>query len=231
MNVSWITSFWVYALALPIAVFFYFQVSEIRVEKQSQTAKEKMNPAVYALVLFAILLVMNSIAIFVRFSSIATELMGESFNASNYLALMPLLGIAAGFAFGFVNKLCGKFTLYLGIVCFITSNLLIAMSGSSFWLLVAGLFLSSIPDSWCFPYIFSNLDTLTTKNTVTLAISLIFIGCNIGNFIAPLAMSAMQFMTGSNALTAPFYIFAGILVAVLIVLVVVNRKAAGAAAD
>ena len=44
-------------------------------------------------------------------------------------------------------------------------------------------------------------------------------------------MSAMQFMTGSNALTAPFYIFAGILVAVLIVLVVVNRKAAGAAAD
>lgn len=136
MNVSWITSFWVYALALPIAVFFYFQVPEIRVEAQSQTAKEKMNPAVYALVLFAILLVMNSIAIFVRFSSIATELMDESFNASNYLALMPLLGIAAGFAFGFVNKLCGKFTLYLGIVCFIASNLLIAMSGSSFWLLV-----------------------------------------------------------------------------------------------
>ena len=55
MNVSWITSFWVYALALPIAVFFYFQVPEIRVEAQSQTAKEKMNPAVYALVLFAIL--------------------------------------------------------------------------------------------------------------------------------------------------------------------------------
>ncbi|WP_148130827.1 hypothetical protein [Alloscardovia sp. HMSC034E08] len=104
-------------------------------------------------------------------------------------------------------------------------------SGSSFWLLVAGLFLSSILGSWCFPYIFSNLDTLTTKNTVTLATSLIFIGCNIGNFIAPIAMSAMQFMTGSNALTAPFYIFAGILVAVLIVLVVVNRKAAGAAAE
>lgn len=132
MNVSCTTSFWVYALALPITVFFYFQVPEIRVEAQSQTAKEKMNPAVYALVLFAILLVMNSIAISVRFSSIATELMGESFNASNYLALMPLLGIAAGFAFGFVNKLCGKFTLYLGIACFIASNLLIAMSGSSF---------------------------------------------------------------------------------------------------
>ncbi|MDK6445248.1 hypothetical protein QP104_04845 [Alloscardovia omnicolens] len=66
---------------------------------------------------------------------------------------------------------------------------------------------------------------MTTKNTVTLATSLIFIGCNIGNFIAPLAMSAIQLMTGSSALTAPFYIFAGVLVAVLIVLVAVNRKA------
>lgn len=93
--------------------------------------------------------------------------------------------------------------------------------------MVAGLFLSSIPGSWCFLYIFSNLDTLTTKNTVTLATSLIF----IGNFIAPLAMSAVQLMTGSSALTALFYIFAGILVAVLIALVAVNRKAgAGVAA-
>lgn len=227
VNINWTASFLVYAIAFPVALLFALKVPEIRDENSDipeNHVKEKMNPMVFALVLFAILLVMNSIAISVRFASIATEIKGVNFNASNYLALMPILGILAGFMFGPINKWIGKGTLYLGIIFFIISNLLIAVSNGNMTFLLTGLFLSSITGSWCFPFIFSNLDKVTTKNTINFATSLIFIGCNIGNFIAPIAMQLAQFLTRSTNLTAPFFVFAGIFMVVLFVTFFATKK-------
>ena len=227
VNINWTASFLVYAIAFPVALLFALKVPEIRDENSDipeNHVKEKMNPMVFALVLFAILLVMNSIAISVRFASIATEIKGVNFNASNYLALMPILGILAGFMFGPINKWIGKGTLYLGIIFFIISNLLIAVSNSNMTFLLTGLFLSSITGSWCFPFIFSNLDKVTTKNTINFATSLIFIGCNIGNFIAPIAMQLAQFLTRSTNLTAPFFVFAGIFIVILFVTFFATNK-------
>ncbi|HAQ7528560.1 TPA: MFS transporter, partial [Enterococcus faecium] len=227
VNINWTASFLVYAIAFPVALLFALKVPEIRDENSDipeNHVKEKMNPMVFALVLFAILLVMNSIAISVRFASIATEIKGGNFNASNYLALMPILGILAGFMFGPINKWIGKGTLYLGIIFFIISNLLIAVSNGNMTFLLTGLFLSSITGSWCFPFIFSNLDKVTTKNTINFATSLIFIGCNIGNFIAPIAMQLAQFLTRSTNLTAPFFVFAGIFIVILFVTFFATNK-------
>lgn len=227
VNINWTASFLVYAIAFPVALLFALKVPEIRDENSDipeNHVKEKMNPMVFALVLFAILLVMNSIAISVRFASIATEIKGVNFNASNYLSLMPILGILAGFMFGPINKWIGKGTLYLGIIFFIISNLLIAVSNGNMTFLLTGLFLSSITGSWCFPFIFSNLDKVTTKNTINFATSLIFIGCNIGNFIAPIAMQLAQFLTRSTNLTAPFFVFAGIFIVILFVTFFATNK-------
>lgn len=227
VNINWTASFLVYAIAFPVALLFALKVPEIRDENSDipeNHVKEKMNPMVFALVLFAILLVMNSIAISVRFASIVTEIKGVNFNASNYLALMPILGILAGFMFGPINKWIGKGTLYLGIIFFIISNLLIATSNGNMAFLLTGLFLSSITGSWCFPFIFSNLDKVTTKDTINFATSLIFIGCNIGNFIAPISMQLAQFLTRSTSLTAPFFVFAGIFMVVLFVTFFATKK-------
>ncbi|HFD3568166.1 TPA: MFS transporter [Enterococcus faecium] len=227
VNINWTASFLVYAIAFPVALLFALKVPEIRDENSDipeNHVKEKMNPMVFALVLFAILLVMNSIAISVRFASIATEIKGVNFNASNYLALMPILGILAGFMFGPINKWIGKGTLYLGIIFFIISNLLIATSNGNMAFLLTGLFLSSITGSWCFPFIFSNLDKVTTKDTINFATSLIFIGCNIGNFIAPISMQLAQLLTRSTNLTAPFFVFAGIFMVVLFVTFFATKK-------
>ena len=227
VNINWTASFLVYAISFPVALLFALKVPEIRDENSDipeNHVKEKMNPMVFALVLFAILLVMNSIAISVRFASIATEIKGVNFNASNYLALMPILGILAGFMFGPINKWIGKGTLYLGIIFFIISNLLIATSNGNMAFLLTGLFLSSITGSWCFPFIFSNLDKVTTKDTINFATSLIFIGCNIGNFIAPISMQLAQLLTRSTNLTAPFFVFAGIFMVVLFVTFFATKK-------
>ena len=227
VNINWTASFLVYAIAFPVALLFALKVPEIRDENSDipeNHIKEKMNPMVFALVLFAILLVMNSIAISVRFASIVTEIKGVNFNASNYLALMPILGILAGFMFGPINKWIGKGTLYLGIIFFIISNLLIATSNGNMAFLLTGLFLSSITGSWCFPFIFSNLEKVTTKDTINFATSLIFIGCNIGNFIAPISMQLAQLLTRSTNLTAPFFVFAGIFMVVLFVTFFATKK-------
>ncbi|MCH4170030.1 MAG: MFS transporter [Lactobacillus sp.] len=224
LNISWTFSFAVYALAFPIALLFYAKVPEAQnTPKTAPKVKAKLQPAVYALVLFAIIMVMISNAISVRFASIAAQIGGNQLNPSNYLALMPVLGIIAGLTFGGVYKHLKQTTMHIAMTCFIIANVLIAISGHSLPVLLAGLFLSSIPCAWCFPVIFNQLDRLTTKNTVNLATGLIFVGCNIGNFLAPIAMQVTQTLMGSTSLTGPFYVFAGILAILLLLSIAVSR--------
>lgn len=222
LNIGWHYSFAVYLFAFPLMLIFTFAIPEIdnKVEENTNTKKEKMNLMVYVMVLFAILLVCNGISISVRFPSIATEILGDSFNASNYLAIMPIIGILAGFAFGKVYKMFGTATLYVGLLALALSNILIGFSNGNFTVLLIGVLFSGIPSTWCFPFIFVTLGKVTTKETQALANSLIFVGCNIGGFLVPFVMEAMQVLSGSNKLTAPFIIYAGILVIIVIGMVI-----------
>jgi hypothetical protein len=60
------------------------------------------------------------------------------------------------------------------------------------------------------------LGDITGPRTSTLATSLIFVGCNIGNFAAPLFMSAVQAVTGSDSLTIPFPVLSAIFVIIFL---------------
>ena len=179
-----------------------------------------MNPMVYLMFMFAILLVCNGISISVRFPSIATEILGENFNSSNYLAIMPIIGILAGFAFGKVYKIFGTVTLYIGLLALALSNILIGFSNGNFTILLIGVLFSGIPSTWCFPFIFITLGKVTTKGTQALANSLIFVGCNIGGFLVPFVMEAMQVLSGSESLTAPFPIYGGVLILIFIGMII-----------
>lgn len=225
LNIGWHYSFAVYLFAFPLMILFSFVVPDVDdTDEEKVTKKEKMNPFVYLMVLFAILLVCNGISISVRFPSIATEILGNKFNASNYLALMPIIGIIAGFAFGKVYKLFGTATLYIGLLALAISNILIGFSNGNFTILLIGVLFSGIPSTWCFPFIFTTLGKITTKSTQALANSLIFVGCNIGGFLVPFVMEGMQILSGSDALTAPFPIYAGILVAIFLVMIVCKSR-------
>ncbi|WP_416174360.1 MAG: MFS transporter [Bifidobacterium crudilactis] len=222
LTLGWHWSFAIYFLAFPLMVFFWITVPETSTRPQddptkgAEQAKERMNPFVYVLVGFAIILVLNSLAMSVRFPSIAASIRGDNFNSSYLLSLMPILGIVAGFVFGMMNKLMGKKLLYLGIAIFALSDLLMGLAANNFPLALAGLILSGIPGSWCFPYIFNTLGDITGPRTSTLATSLIFVGCNIGNFAAPLFMSAVQAVTGSDSLTIPFPVLSAIFVIIFL---------------
>ena len=221
LNIGWHYSFAVYIFAFPLIALFTFFVPDIdnAVEEKSSN-KEKMNPMVYLMFMFAILLVCNGISISVRFPSIATEILGENFNSSNYLAIMPIIGILAGFAFGKVYKIFGTITLYIGLLALALSNILIGFSNGNFIILLMGVLFSGIPSTWCFPFIFITLGKITTKGTQALANSLIFVGCNIGGFLVPFVMEAMQLLSRSDSLAAPFPIYAGILILIFIGMII-----------
>lgn len=224
LNIGWYYSFAVYLLAFPLIAVFTFAVPDIDNEVEEKSSnKEKMNPMVYLMVMFAILLVCNGISISVRFPSIATEIIGDNFNASNYLAIMPIIGILAGFAFGKLYEIFGTATLYIGILALALSNILIGFSNGNFIILLICVLFSGIPSTWCFPFIFITLGKITTKGTQALANSLIFVGCNIGGFLVPFAMEAMQVLSGSELLTAPFQIYGGILILIFIGMIASKR--------
>lgn len=229
LTLGWKFSFAIYLLAFPILIFFIMFVPDIK-ESSKHTQiekgkKEKLPALVYFFVLFAIVLVMNSYAITVRFPSMAAEINGLGYNSSIFLAIMPILGIIAGFVFGFVNKVFGRKTVLVGIILNILVNLLIGFSNGNFTILLIGLFLSGVPNAFCFPYIYNSLGTITkSEKSLNLATSLILIGCNIGGFISPMAMQFIQYISGSNKLAAPFPIFTILLFALMIGIIVADRK-------
>lgn len=234
LTFGWNWSFVIYFAAFPVALFFWFAVPDVKFafdedskaegaeqDKQGFFALMKAtNPLVYVLAIFAVLLVLNSIAIQVRFPSIEASLQGEGFNSGVLLSMMPIVGILAGVVFGKLYQWTGKGALYLGLLAYVLANFLIGFSGGNFLMVVIGMLVSGIPCAWCFPYIFNGMGDITSPSTIAFATSMIFIGTNTGTFIAPLTMKLIQSMLNTDSLVAPFPVFGAIFAIIAVVLFV-----------
>jgi MFS family permease len=234
LTFGWNWSFVIYFAAFPVALFFWFAVPDVKFafdedSKAERAEQDKQgffalikatNPLVYVLAIFAVLLVLNSIAIQVRFPSIEAGLQGERFNSGLLLSMMPLVGILAGVVFGKLYQWTGKGALYLGLLAYVLANFLIGFSGGNFLMVVIGMLVSGIPCAWCFPYIFNGMGDITSPSTIAFATSMIFIGTNTGTFIAPLAMKLIQSVLNTDSLVAPFPVFGAIFAIIAVVLFV-----------
>lgn len=217
LAISWRASFGVYLLAFPILLLFTLYVPEIQSEKKMQTReKGELKPAVYLLALFALFLVMTFVAIGVRFPTMVTNIKGANYNASGFLAIMPIIGIVTGSLFGLANRFLGEKCLYLGLGLLALATFLIALSENNFTLLLIGYFISGIPGSLIFPFIYNSLNLYASPVKMTMATSIILIGCNLGNFIAPFGLSILQTVSGSDDLFVPFKLLSGLLLLILV---------------
>lgn len=216
LSFGWRFSFSVYLIAFPILLLFTLFVPEIKETKKTSTSKKgELKLSVYLLALFALFLVMTFVAIGVRFPTMVTNIKGATYNASTFLAVMPIIGIVTGSLFGFFNRLLGEKCLYLGLVLLALATFLIAISETNFALLLIGYFISGIPGSLIFPFIYNSLNLYATPARMTAATSIILIGCNLGNFIAPFGLSTLQFLSGSSDLFAPFKLLSILIVIIL----------------
>lgn len=227
LTFGWRYSFAVYLLAFPLILILNLFVPEtkgqtVAAEKvKPRAAKEKIDPSIYGIFLFGILMMMSNSAILVRFPSMAVLIEGKAVNASIYLALMPLFGIIAGLLFGTVNRIFRNKTIYLYLTLLLVVNLLVSLAADHFVLLVLALFLSGVPIAWMVPHIFNYLGNLSKTGTqLNVSTSLMVVGFNLGGLLAPSGMQFLQFVTGSKSLYAPFPFFAilyGLLLAILVI--------------
>ncbi|MGX7023473.1 MFS transporter [Vagococcus hydrophili] len=224
LSVGWQFSYLIYLFAIPVGILFYLFVPDVKKEKVASDKKVKIKILPVLAFFFASIMVMNSIAIAVRFPALAIDLKGAGYNPSNYLALMPVLGIIAGFLFQKIASLLKYRILYLAVIVNLVANLLIASSKQSFSLLVVGLLISSIPVAWVLPYIFNHIEKIASGMPTRFLTSFIFLGCNFGVLTAPLVMNGMAFLGGTSNLYFPFYIFTFIFALLLIFLILLRKK-------
>ena len=224
---GWNFTFWVYSVGFVLALFFYLKVPELQIsnnQKDENPRKEKMNPFVYVLALFSVMIVISGAAIGIRFAAMATQIMGTGYDASPILATKPLIVIVAGFFFGMLNKWLGKKVFYIGLLCFIVSLFLIGASDGNFTILVIGFLLSALPPAWVFPFIMNKVSQITSGKNQTLAMSIILAGANIGAFVMPFVVQLIERMTGSDALETPYPFMGALLSLIFIGIVFVDFR-------
>lgn len=215
---GWEYAYAIYFFALIIGAFFYFNVPQVEKVTHESSVKTRLTPLIIGTIVVAAMNVMVSIAIAVRYPTLAIDLKGAGYNTSQYLAIMPILGIAAGFCFEWLQRTLSHRILYLAVIVNVMSCLLIGLSSHSFVLLVVGLLISSIPVAWVLPYIFNHIDTVSVNSNPYMVTSFIFVGCNIGVFLSPVILRGLELVTGVDSLRLPFVILSGIFALMLVAL-------------
>ncbi|MDK1716255.1 MFS transporter [Dellaglioa algida] len=223
LSISWKLSFGIYAIAFVVLIVFTLFVPEITDKtpnKMNHKDKEKINMTVFLLALFALFLVMTFVAIGVRFPAMVTSMRGENYNASNLLAVMPIIGIITGFFFGRIYQVIGEKCLHLGLILLAVATLLIGISAGNFPVLLTSYFISGIPGSLIFPFIYNSLNKYAPASKMNVATSIILIGCNLGSFLAPFGLNLLQKVGGSESIFIPFIALFTIILGILMIFVI-----------
>lgn len=228
LNIGWQFTFAIYLLAIPLIFVVILFVPEVKTEgdteqhlkgEMKEEVKGKLPFEVVFICLFAVLLIMNSTAILVRFPSLAVATEGGGENSSYFLAMMPLFGMFGGIFYGRVHQLLGSKTIYLSLFLLVIVNGLIGFAGTNFGILLVGLFLSGVPIAWVIPHAFNHLcKILGIGKQLNFGISLFVVGCNLGGLLAPYGMQLVENISHNQNLAVPFPIFASIHFLVLLLL-------------
>ena len=224
---GWNFSFIIKGLFFVIAAFVAWKIPEVDANTKklgsTKANTEKIPLVVIPLALFIGVVALAGSMIAVRFPALATEIMGEGYNASIWVGIKPLLGIVAAAFFGRLIALLGKKLLYLGTLLLIASQLLIGFSNGNFTILVIGFLLSAFVLGWIVPVIISTISRLTTGKKQRLSAALTLICANVGVFIMPFAVQGLEIIARSRELAAPYPI-AGAIVSMLLIIVVVTSN-------
>ena len=224
---SWSFSFIVKGLFFVIAVLVAWKIPKVDANSNRGGSIEgndgKIPVIVFPLALFVGVVALSGSMIAVRFPALATEIMGEGYNASFWVGIKPLLGIIAASLFGRLTAVLGKKLLYLGTLLLIASQLLIGFSNGNFDVLVVGFLLSAFVLGWIIPVIISTISKLTTGKQQRLSTACTLICANVGVFIMPFIVQGLETIARSTELAAPYPV-AGAIVSILLLIVIITSN-------
>ena len=225
---SWSFSFITNSIFFLIAAFVAWKIPEVDANSNRhgdvEKRGEKIPPVVFLLALFVGITAIAGSMIATRFPALATEIMGDGYNASIWVGIKPLLGIVAASFFGKLNTILGKKILYLGTLLLIVSQFMIGFSNGNFAILVIGFLLSAFVLGWIVPVIINVISKLTSGKQQRLASACVLICANVGIFSMPFIVQGLEAAAGNTELTAPYPIAGAIVLTLLVVIVVTSNS-------
>lgn len=208
-------TFSLYTSAFLIFIFFKINVKDVKIEKEK--AKINFDSNIFLFIIFAMLMILNGTAMLMRFPFVASQSRGIDVNVSFYLNFVPIVGMISAFLFTPINLKLREKTIFFGLGFFILANFLIVNFGNNLLGFLFSILLLTFGQSMCMPYIFAEVPRFVKGHSSRIATNLIFIGCNIGVFLAPFFMKSMDKLINTNSLSKGFgsfviiyFIFVGI---------------------
>lgn len=202
IKIKWPLAFLCYTFSIFVFLFFSKYVEDIRPEERK--GRFFINKQVIFYIFFAGVMIMNITSLSIRFPTIATLQKGMDANINAYMIIIPLSGMAASFAFGYINRALGEKTILFALLNYILANMVVAFWGSNMYVFMAAMLISAASGSIAFPYIFAEAMRFARGSQNRIINNLIFIGCNIGGFISPAFLFIVNKIMGTESLTQAF---------------------------
>ncbi|KFI54503.1 MFS transporter [Bifidobacterium callitrichos] len=224
---GWQGSFSAYILAFAALAWFWVVVPDVKLNDQEGDQSDDVNGDMFAeksnvviLTLFVLFAAGYLVAMqsgFVRWAAVTQEALGADFNTSTIMSVGVAAGIVSGFGFGALNKFLGDMnTLYLGIFIEALGCFFLYFANGSYALLVASIICFYLPGPILGPWLFNQLPKYAKKSQQAFWSTAIMIGFHVGNFLAPIVMTAIEAVSGSKDLAVSFLPFG---IALLLIIV------------
>ncbi len=204
IKISWHYVFLTYTFAFLILIIFNLTVEDIVHPKTLAEEKFKITLQTIFFMVFAGVILMDTTAVTVRFSTIATANLGPNANINMLTMVIPIFGMTTGFFFGKINRKLRSKTILLGLLLYIFKNITLAIFGQNLYIYMIGMALTAISQSLCFPYIFAEVARVTRSSSSRIVNNLIFVGSNIGGFLASSFLSIMTLIFNLKSPTTAF---------------------------
>ena len=217
IKIHWKYAFLVYFFAFFIMGYFNKIIPEIDIKDRSDLGKFTINRQIFFYVFFAAVMIMNVTALSVRFPTIATIQKGIGVDANLYMIILPMSGMIFGFLFGIINRILRQKTILLGLGLYVIVNLILAFFGNDMYIFLLCMVIVAFSQSLCIPYLFAEVSRFVKGSHARIANNLIFIGCNVGGFVAPFFLKGVNNILNTDSLTLAFTAFSLIYAIMLII--------------
>ncbi|MFO3665722.1 MFS transporter [Anaerococcus sp. ENR0831] len=217
IKIHWKYAFLVYFFAFFIMGYFNKIIPEVDIKDRLDLGKFTINRQIFFYVFFAAVMIMNVTALSVRFPTIATIQKGIGVDANLYMIILPMSGMIFGFLFGIINRILRQKTILLGLGLYVIVNLILAFFGNDMYIFLLCMVIVAFSQSLCIPYLFAEVSRFVKGSHARIANNLIFIGCNVGGFVAPFFLKGVNNILNTDSLTLAFTAFSLIYAIMLII--------------
>ena len=204
IKISWHYVFLTYTFAFLILIIFNLTVEDVVHPKTLAEEKFKITLQTIFFMVFAGVILMDTTAVTVRFSTIATANLGANANINMLTMIFPIFGMTTGFFFGKINRRLRSKTILLGLLLYIFKDLTLTIFGQNLYIYMICIALTAISQSLCFPYIFAEVARVTRSSSSRIVNNLIFVGSNIGGFLASSFLSIITLIFNLKSPTTAF---------------------------